>query len=75
MEEMIDGQQFKKICYEVLRRLKEKYLNLRVLLYPHNYFKVHIRLKGELFYILLNEYYPYLAFANKWEDIVIEFTD
>lgn len=72
---MIDGQQFKKICYEVLRDDKGEVLKFEVPLYPLNYFKVHIRLKGELFYILLNEYYPYLAFANKCEHIVIEFTD
>lgn len=75
MEEMIDGQQFKKICYEVLRDDKGEVLKFEVPLYPLNYFKVHIRLKGELFYILLNEYYPYIAFANKCEHIVIEFTD
>ena len=75
MEEMIDGQQFKKICYEVLRDDKGEVLKFEVPLYPLNYFKVHIRLKGELFYILLNEYYPYIAFANKCEHIDIEFTD
>lgn len=75
MEEMIDGQQFKKICYEVLRDDKGEVLKFEVPLYPLNYFKVHIRLKGELFYILLNEYYPYIAFANKCEHIVIEFTN
>jgi hypothetical protein len=75
MEETIDGQQLKKVCYEVLRVAKGEVLRWEGPLYPHNYFKVHIRLKGELFYILVNEYYPYLAFAKNWEDIVIEFTD
>lgn len=75
MEEKIDGQQFQKICYEVMREAKGDVLKCDGPLYPHNFFIVHIRLKGELFYILLNEYYPYIAFANKWEEIVIEFTD
>ncbi|QUG41645.1 hypothetical protein KD050_20670 [Psychrobacillus sp. INOP01] len=75
IEEVIDGQQFKKICYEVLREAKGEILKWEGPLYPHNYFKVQIRINEELFYILLNEYYPYLAFAKKWEDVVIEFTD
>lgn len=75
MEKTVDGQQLKKVCYEVLRVAKGEVLRWEGPLYPHNYFKIHIRLKSELFCILLNEYYPYLAFAKKWEDIVIEFTD
>lgn len=72
---MVDGQQFKKICFEVLRVAKGEVLKWEEPLYPHNYYKVHMRLKGELYYILLNEFYPYLAFASKWEDIVIEYMD
>ncbi|GGA24393.1 hypothetical protein [Psychrobacillus lasiicapitis] len=75
MEEKIDGQLFKKNCFDVMREVKGEVLKWEGPLYPYNYFKVHIRLKGELFYILLNEYYPYLAFVNKWEENVIEFTD
>lgn len=72
---MVDGQQFKKICFEVLRVAKGEVLKWEEPLYPYNYYKVHMRLKGELYYILLNEFYPYLAFASKWEDIVIEYMD
>lgn len=75
IEETIDGQQFKKICYEVLREAEGEVLKWECPLYPHNYFKVHILLKGELFYILLNEYYPYLAFVKKWDGNGIDFTD
>lgn len=75
IEEKIDGQLFKKICYEVLRESKGEVLTFEDPHYPLNYFKVHVRLKGKLFYILLHEYSPYLAFANKCDHIVLEFTD
>lgn len=74
-EQTVDGQQFKRVCYDVVREAKGKVLTFEEPHYPYQYFNVQIRLHGEVFSILLHESFPYLAFARTWEHSVIEFTD
>ncbi|MCM3588398.1 hypothetical protein M3182_22225 [Mesobacillus maritimus] len=43
--------------------------------YPANFYKARVKMLNDEFYILLNEYYPYLAFASVVEFGNIQFID
>lgn len=68
-------KQFKQVCFTILSNIDGKLLFFKEARYPRNFHEVHIEFRGMNFYILLNEYYPSLAFASHVEFGEIHFID
>ncbi len=64
----VDGKQFKQLCFDIASRNNGKVIDFITPQYPSNFYYAHVEIVGNQFYILLNEHYPYLAFAS-----VVEF--
>ncbi|WP_226671110.1 hypothetical protein [Metabacillus litoralis] len=63
----VDGMQFKQLCYGFASRHNGKILNFIKPQYPTNFYYAQVQMEDHTFFILLNEHYHYLAFAEKVE--------
>lgn len=71
----IDGKQFQQLCFDFASRNRGKVVDFITPQYPSNFYYAQVDVLGNLFYILLNEHYPYLAFASAVEFGNIKFID
>ena len=71
----IDESLFKQIGYSALSRHGGKVIEFQAPQYPANYYTVHAEMSDSPFFILLNEHYPFLAFASAVEYGNIQFMD
>lgn len=71
----VDGKQFKQLCFDIVSRSGGKVINVNPPQYSANFYCAQVELSGQLFHILLNEHYPYLAFASSVEFGEIKFID
>jgi hypothetical protein len=71
----VDGKQFKQLCFDLAARNGGKVLAYNTPQYPANFYFAQIENLGNTFYVLLNEHYPYLAFASVVEPGTIQFID
>ncbi|MEI5906647.1 hypothetical protein WAK64_06200 [Bacillus spongiae] len=60
----VDGKQFKQLCFDVISRNNGKVVDFITPQYPTNFYYAHVEIEDNQFYILLNEHFPYLAFAS-----------
>jgi len=63
----VDGKLFKQLCFDFGSRNRGKVINFYTPQYPSNFYYVQVEIGGNSFYILLNEHYPFLAFASEVE--------
>ena len=71
----VDGKQFKQVCFTISTRSRGKVLEFKEPQYPTNFYNVEVKIINKHLYILLNEHYPYLAFASVVEFGNIKFID
>ncbi|WP_033541164.1 hypothetical protein [Planococcus sp. CAU13] len=71
----VNRKQFKQLCLDLASRSAGKVISVSPPQYPANFYCAQVELSGELIYILLNEHYPYLAFASSVEFGDITFID
>jgi len=71
----VDGEQFKQLCFDFASRNRGKVMDFVTPQYPTNFYYAQVEMLGNLFFILLNEHYPYLAFASVVEFENIHFID
>lgn len=71
----VDGKQFKQLCFDIASRNRGKLIDFITPQYPSNFYYAQVDVLGNRFYILLNEHYPYLAFASVVEFGNIKFID
>lgn len=71
----VDGNQFKQLCFEIAYRKGGKVIEFYPPPYPANFYYAQVEISGNQFFILLNEHYPYLAFASAVEIGNIKFID
>ena len=60
----VERKQFKQLCFYIASCNGGKVIDFSTPQYPANFFNVEVEILGNRFYILLNEHYPYLAFAS-----------
>ncbi|CAM3890121.1 hypothetical protein [Lederbergia lenta] len=70
-----DGKQFKKLCFSFVLPNGGKIINFTEPQIDTNFFKVEVEIFGRRRYILLNESYPFLAFASNVGYFSIDFVD
>lgn len=71
----VDGKQFKQVCAANVNRCGGKVLEFKEPQYPMNFYDTEVKVFNKQFHILLNEHYPYLAFASVVEFGKIHFID
>ncbi|MDM5329935.1 hypothetical protein [Neobacillus sp. CF12] len=71
----VDGKQFKQLCFDFAARNGGKVIEFSTPQYPANFYHAHVKVLGNVFYILLNAHYPYLTFASLVEPGNIAFID
>ncbi|MBS4220748.1 hypothetical protein KHA96_20835 [Bacillus sp. FJAT-49711] len=71
----VDGKQFKQLCFDFASRNRGKVIDFVTPRYPSNFYYAYVDILGNRFYILLNEHYPYIAFASIVEFGNIKFID
>lgn len=71
----VSGMQFKQLCFTIIIGNGGKVLEFKEPQYPMNFYDVQINVYNQSFHILLNEYYPYLAFASHVEFGNVQFID
>ncbi|WP_419955223.1 hypothetical protein ACN6MT_06640 [Neobacillus niacini] len=71
----VDGKQFKQVCVTLVNRSGGKVLKFKEPQYPMNFYDIEVKAFHKHFHILLNEHYPYLAFASVVEYGKINFID
>lgn len=71
----VDGKQFKQLCFHFVSHKGGKVIDFNVPQYPMNFYNVRVEIFNMQFYILLNEHYPYLAFATAVEFGNMKFVD
>lgn len=71
----VDGKQFKQLCFDFIYRNGGKVIDFSTPQYPVNFYNAEIKIFDSRLYILLNEHYPYLAFASAVKPRNIEFID
>lgn len=59
----VNERQFRQLCFEIIKRNHGGDIKFYSPEYPQNFYKVRFEIHDRQFYILLNEHYPYLAFA------------
>ncbi|MDN7244004.1 hypothetical protein [Planococcus shenhongbingii] len=70
-----DGKQFKQLCFSVAANNAGRILEFNSPRYPANFYSAYVEMCGNQFYILLNEHYPFIAFASIVDDGNLEFKD
>jgi len=63
----IDENHFKSICFDLVRRSQGKVLEIDEQNLTSNFLKVKVDMFNREIYVLLNAYYPFLAFASTVE--------
>lgn len=71
----VDGKQFKQVCATIVNRSGGKMLEFKEPQFPMNFFVTEVKVFNKQFHILLNEHFPYLAFASVVEFGRINFID
>lgn len=71
----VDGKQFKQLCFDFVSRNGGKVIDFNTPQNPANFYHAQVEIDNIQFYILLNEHYPYLAFASVVEFGNIKFID
>lgn len=71
----MDGQLFKKLGYEIARRVNGKVLGWFSPNYPLNYFRIVLEIEEKVISILLHEYFPYVAIALYEDELRFKFLD
>lgn len=61
----VDGKRFKQECYRIVTHHGGKVLDFNEPEYPKNFYDVEVQVVRKHIHLLLNEHYPYLAFALK----------
>lgn len=61
---LMDGKEFKQISYSIIGRNGGQVLDFTEPHITQNFFTVKAKIFNDEIYILLNQYYPYLAFAS-----------
>lgn len=60
----VDGKKFKQLCFDFAFHNGGKVRGFNTPQYPANFYYAQVEVLYHQFYILLNEHYPYLAFAS-----------
>lgn len=71
----IDTKIFKQICYGMVEKKQGKLLNIDSSLNRKNFYVAEIQFKNKKYYLLMNAYYSYIAFASSIENGIIRFID
>lgn len=71
----LDGKYFKQICYLAVKNLNGSVVSFEEPSYPKNYYTVRIETTNLKRYILLNNHYPFMAFATSVNSFKITFID
>ena len=71
----MDGALFKKLGYEIARKLNGEVIGYNHPSYPLNYFRLEIKIGEKTKSILLHEYFPYVAIAIYENELTIQFLD
>lgn len=64
----VNGEKFKQLCLDFASRNSGKVIDFITPQYPSNFYCATVEIEDTKVYMLLNEHYPYLAFAS-----VVEF--
>ena len=71
----IDEKQFKDICFNLVRKNQGRILDIDESNLATNFLKVKMNICNREMYVLLNAYYPFLAFASTVEFPHLNFID
>jgi hypothetical protein len=71
----VDEKQFKQLCFNIVSSNGGKILEFNPPRSPANFYYALVEMHDKRFYILLNEHYPFLAFASAVESGNINFID
>ena len=71
----IDEKQFKNICFNLVRKNQGRILDIDESNLATNFLKVKMNICNREMYVLLNAYYPFLAFASTVEFPHLNFID
>ena len=71
----IDEKQFKNICFNLVRKNQGRILDIDESNLATNFLKVKMNIFNREMYVLLNAYYPFLAFASTVEFQHLNFID
>jgi hypothetical protein len=61
---LVNGKQFIQLCYDIASRNGGKVIDFRPPEFPRNFYNAKVEMFDEQFHILLNEHYPFLAYAS-----------
>ncbi|MED4697186.1 hypothetical protein [Peribacillus frigoritolerans] len=75
MPPTIDRKQFKQQCFSIIKRNNGKVLEFIEPQFPTNFLNVEVKVFNKHLHILLNEHYPFLAFASFVDFENIKFID
>ena len=71
----VEGKQFKQLIFDLIISSGGKVICFNTPQYSANFYYTQVEISGDRLYILLNEHYPYLAFASTVEYGDIKFID
>jgi len=74
-DQVTDGDYFKKICYSLIHRLNGNVLFFSEPKVARHYYEVKVNVLEENLSILLNNVYPFIAFASSVDYGYIKFVD
>lgn len=74
MNEM-DGNLFKKLGYEIARKINGKIIGFFSPSYPLNYFRMDIEVDKKVVSILLHQYFPYAAIVLYENELQLQFIE
>ncbi|MFJ8072318.1 hypothetical protein ACIQZD_25990 [Peribacillus sp. NPDC096447] len=72
---IIDGKQFKQQCFSIIKRNNGKVLEFVEPQFATNFLNVEVKVFDKHLHIVLNEHYPFLAFASFVDFENIKFID
>lgn len=72
---MTSCDEFKRICYEIAINLKFNIENFDFKLEGKNFYSAKVKLNNDTIFVLLNAYYPIVAFALKISPFNNEYLD
>ncbi|MDQ0216667.1 hypothetical protein J2S13_003141 [Oikeobacillus pervagus] len=72
---IVDQKQFKQLCFSVLFRIEGTVVEIKDQCCHGNFIDVEVSLQGTKLHILLNKYYPIVAFASYVDFDNITFID
>lgn len=58
---------YKKMCYEIAKKLGGELRDFKDSLYPANFYKAYFKLPANSICLVMNKHYPLLAFTNTVE--------